>query len=88
MNMQDKITQKLTDSLAPVSLEVINESHEHQGHAGDNGTGESHFRVKVVSPQFAGCNRVECHRMIHEILKEELRESIHALTIQAASSQS
>jgi BolA protein len=52
--ISDQITARLTDALAPTHLEVINESAMHRGHLGDEGTGESHFRVIVESPLIAG----------------------------------
>lgn len=81
--MEDTIRKKLTDFLAPSLLEVVNESHLHAGHAGDNGTGDSHFRVKIVSGKFAGLSRVERQRMIYNILEHELKTTIHALSINA-----
>ena len=83
MAMEEKIRRKLSEALNPSVLEVVNESHLHQGHAGDNGTGESHFRVKVVSPAFAGLSRVEAQRLVYKALGEELENGIHALSINA-----
>ena len=54
----DQITARLTEALSPTHLDVINESAMHRGHLGDDGTGESHFRVIVESPLFAGESRV------------------------------
>ena len=54
MDMESRIRKKLSDAFSPSLLEVVNESHLHRGHAGDDGSGESHFRVKVVSKSFAG----------------------------------
>jgi BolA protein len=70
-----KICDKLEAALEPASLEVIDESHLHAGHAG--------FRVKVVSKAFEGKPLVQRHRMINEILAEELKERVHALAISA-----
>lgn len=81
MSMEDTIRQKLTEFLTPSMLEVVNESHLHVGHAGDNGTGDSHFRVKVVSCKFAGLSRVDRQRLIYQILDQELKSGIHALSI-------
>lgn len=79
--MEEIIRQKLTESLKPLRLEVVNQSHLHAGHAGDNGTGESHFHVVVVSPDLAAMSRVEGQRKIYAILKDELKNQIHALSI-------
>ncbi|HEY8190626.1 MAG TPA: BolA family protein [Micavibrio sp.] len=81
MKLDEIIHRKLTESLAPTRLEVINESHLHIGHVGDNGTGESHYRVVVVSPHLSGFSRVESQRKIYKILSEEMKNRIHALSI-------
>ncbi|MGA7456686.1 MAG: BolA family protein [Methyloceanibacter sp.] len=83
MRVEEQITKKLRQAFAPVALEVVNDSHRHAGHAGSPQTGESHFRIKVVSESFAGKSRVERHRMVNEVLAEELKGSIHALAISA-----
>jgi BolA protein len=78
-----RISTKLEHAFAPASLEVIDESHQHAGHAGSRADGESHFRVKILAEAFRGKSRVEQHRMINAALAEELRERVHALAIQA-----
>ena len=83
MTIADTIHQKLEKALEPISLEVINESDHHAGHAGSPGTGESHFRIKVVSPMFVGKSRLQTHQLINEILADELNGKIHALAIEA-----
>ena len=83
MRIEEQITKKLRQAFAPVALEVVNDSHRHAGHAGSPQTGESHFIVKVVSESFAGKSRVERHRMVNEVLAEELKDRIHALAISA-----
>jgi BolA protein len=83
MSLETRIWQKLMVGLQPVRLDVINESHMHSGHAGSPGTGESHFRVLVVSPVFAGKSRIERHRAVNALLGDEFRDGIHALAIQA-----
>jgi BolA family transcriptional regulator, general stress-responsive regulator len=75
---------KLLAAFAPVSLQVIDESSQHQGHAGARPDGESHFRVKIVAAAFKGKSRVEQHRMINQVLALELKEGVHALAIEAA----
>jgi len=81
MSMEAGIRAKLIDVLEPIRLDVINESHLHAGHHGSPGTGESHFRVLIVSPKFAGKSRVERHRMVNETLAAELKGGIHALAL-------
>ena len=77
------IAQRLTAALAPTRLEVINESAQHRGHLGDDGTGESHFRVIVESAAFVGQSRVARQRLVNRALADLLAERIHALAIQA-----
>jgi BolA protein len=81
MKMEQKITEKLRAALNPAHLDVINESHLHQGHAGDDGSGESHFRIEVTSSQFKGTSRVAQQREVYSALADEMKQ-IHALTIQ------
>jgi BolA protein len=78
-----EITNRLTDALAPSHLEVINDSHHHAGHMGDDGTGESHFTVVVESAAFTGLNRVQRQRLVNNALAELLSTRIHALAIRA-----
>ncbi|MGI9408409.1 MAG: BolA family protein [Hyphomicrobiaceae bacterium] len=83
MSMTDTIRARIEAALAPESLDVINESHLHAGHQGSPGTGESHFRVRIVAAAFAGKSRLERHRMVNEALANELAGSVHALAIRA-----
>ena len=83
MSMEAAIRAKIIDELEPIRLDVINESHLHSGHHGSPGTGESHFRLLVVSPKFAGKSRIERHRLVNETLAAELKGGIHALAIKA-----
>jgi len=76
---------KLRAAFAPISLQVIDESLQHQGHAGARPDGESHFRVRIVAAAFKGKSRVEQHRMINQILAPELKERVHALAIEASA---
>jgi BolA protein len=71
----------LSSALAPARLEVVNESHKHAGHAGDDGSGESHWHVVIASQAFAGQTRVACHRMVHAALGDVVGR-IHALSMQ------
>jgi BolA protein len=83
MATRDLITQKLTEAFAPARLEVIDESHQHVGHAGHRPGGETHYRVYIVSDAFQGKSRLERHRMINETLSSELKGGVHALAIHA-----
>jgi BolA protein len=83
MSVEDRIREKLRLAFAPAALEVVNDSDRHAGHVSSPGTGESHFTVKVVSAAFAGKSRLERHRMVNEVLAEELKSKVHALAISA-----
>ena len=83
MSVEDRIREKLILAFAPAALEVVNDSHRHAGHAGSPGTGESHFSINVVSAAFAGKTRLERHRMVNEVLAEELTGPVNALAISA-----
>ena len=83
MRVSKQIEIVLKAEFSPLRLSVINESHLHAGHAGDDGSGESHFRVEIVSGAFTGKTRLERHRMVQEALKDLQKSQIHALSIQA-----
>jgi BolA protein len=78
-----EIAQRLEAALAPARLEVINDSARHRGHAGDDGSGESHFTVIVEAERFRGMTRLQRQRAVNEALGELLEERIHALAIKA-----
>ena len=73
---------ELRKAFAPESLEIINESHLHAGHAGDNGTGESHFRIRIRAAAFEGMSRLDRHRAINAVAQPKLDEGLHALAIE------
>jgi BolA protein len=77
------IEQRLRAALAPTRLVVTNDSARHHGHAGDDGSGESHFTVEVVAERFAGMSRVDRQRAVNHALADLLRDRIHALAISA-----
>jgi BolA protein len=83
MSAEQKIRENLMVALEPTRLDVVNESHLHAGHRSSPGTGESHFRVLVVSKRFAGKSRVERHRMVNEALTDAFKGGVHALAIKA-----
>ena len=84
MSMDRRIEERLRTAFAPSRLEVVNESHLHAGHAGDDGTGESHYRVRIRSAAFEGMTRVAMHRAVNRALADEMR-TVHALAIDAAA---
>ncbi len=83
MVVEARITEKLKAAFEPSSLAVVNDSHLHAGHVGSPGTGESHFTVTILSDRFSGKSRLERHRMVNEVLAEELAGDVHALSIKA-----
>ncbi len=85
MRTVDRLTKKLTEAFTPESLNVADESHQHEGHAGARPGGQSHFRVYIVSAAFKGKTRIERHRMINAALAEDLAGGVHALAIHATA---
>ena len=89
-NIAERIKQKLQAGLAPVSLAVVDDSHRHAGHAHaiehvakTGKTGETHFKIKVVSESFRGKSLVARHRMVNDLLQDEFADGVHALSIEA-----
>lgn len=87
MSITETIKAKLEAALAPVELIIQNDSARHAGHAGDNGTGESHFKLKVVSKKFEGLSRVARQKLIYQALESELKSGVHALSLKALTPQ-
>jgi BolA protein len=87
MRVADSIRRKLTAAFTPQSLEVVDESHRHAGHAGatrdDGSQGETHFHVRLVSAAFDRVSRVERQRRVYAVLAEELKGPVHALSVSA-----
>ena len=81
--MESILYQKLTEAFHPTVLKIENQSHLHAGHKGSPGTGQSHFAIHIVSDKFKGLSRIQRHQEIYAALKEEMRETIHALSIEA-----
>src|SRR5215510_2381933 len=86
MSTKDAIINKLREAFLPESLDVTDESHLHEGHAGHRPGGETHFRVYIVSPSFEGKSRVDRHRMINAALAAELAGSVRKLRGKSAPS--
>ncbi|VBB69730.1 Cell division protein BolA [invertebrate metagenome] len=82
MRVFDRIEQKLTTALAPSYLSIIDESDRHHGHADGDSRGESHFRLVIVSERFNGMPQIARQRMIYDLLRSELHDQIHALSMQ------
>ncbi|MDO9013039.1 MAG: BolA family protein [Gallionella sp.] len=81
MNRIEKMRAHLA-ALNPVSLEIIDESHKHAGHAGAR-DGGGHYLLQIVTSQFTGKSTMARHRMIYSALEEMMKHEIHALNIQA-----
>ncbi|TFL16784.1 BolA family protein [Jannaschia formosa] len=80
MNMEETIRHRLHSAFAPAEVEVRNDSARHAGHAGDDGSGESHWHVAIRSAAFAGQSRVARHRAVHAALGDVM-DRIHALSL-------
>lgn len=81
MTLEEQIKEKLLRELNPSHLEVINESHLHKGHAGDDGTGQTHFRVVLSVSSFSGLSRIQAHQKVYSVLSQEMEQGVHALAI-------
>lgn len=86
MTLQDTIEAKLRSSFNIMEMNVINESHLHAGHQPSfDGTGETHFRVQLVTKEFEGQSRVNRHRLVNDVLKLELDAGLHALALELSA---
>jgi BolA family transcriptional regulator, general stress-responsive regulator len=82
MSMKTRIESKLREAFTPESLEVVDESEQHRGHAGWREGGETHFRVHMVASAMAGKSRIERQRAVNRCLAAELATSVHALAME------
>lgn len=80
MSIETEIRQRLEAAFAPQALTVVNESGKHAGHAGDDGSGESHFAVVIRAPALAGLSRLQRHRAVHQALGD-INTRVHALAL-------
>jgi BolA family transcriptional regulator, general stress-responsive regulator len=78
----DRLDSRLRAALAPVDLEIIDDSHRHAGHAGA-ADGRGHFTIIVVSERFRGLPVVRRHRLVYEAVGDMMSTDVHALSIQA-----
>lgn len=85
MNRSEKIAQLLEAEFKPESLNIIDESWKHAGHAGAQESGGGHFVVEIKSHHFNGLSRIQCHRQIYSCLQSLFPADIHALNIQIKS---
>jgi BolA protein len=80
-----EIERRLRAALSPTLLILDNQSDRHLGHAGHDGSGESHFALTIESAAFAGLNRVQRQRAIYAALGDLMRDRVHALSIKASA---
>lgn len=81
MGLAQQIRGALEGAFSPTELEVINESHLHAGHAGDDGTGESHWKVVIAADALGDMSRLARHRAVHAALGPQIIGQLHALTL-------
>ena len=81
MGLDSEINVALVKAFSPTQLEVINESYMHAGHSGDDGSGESHWRIVISAPNFDDMSRLARHRAIHTALGADIIGRLHALAI-------
>ena len=83
----DLLAKRLRETLQPTALEVLDESAQHAGHMGSNGTDfGTHFRVKIASPLFTNQSRVACHRLVYDSLQVFIDQGVHAIAIETQRS--
>ncbi len=82
MSVAEIITVKLEEAFEPEDLELIDESERHRGHSGWREGGETHFRLRMTSAQFAGQGRVARQRAVNRVLADELADRVHALSME------
>ena len=80
-----EMLRRLNSAISASRIELIDDSEQHRGHGGYNPAGESHFTLRIESPDFAGKNRVERQRMIYAALGDLMAERVHALSIKASA---
>jgi BolA protein len=83
MSVEAEMRRLLMVALEPTRLDIVNESHLHAGHRSSPGTGESHFRMLIVSERFNGLSRVQRHRLVNETLGNIVGGKVHALALTA-----
>lgn len=79
MLAENEMKSKLEAAFSPEFLEIRNDSSKHAGHAGDDGSGESHFHITIKASSLAGQSRVARHRAVHSALGKDILNRVHAL---------
>lgn len=85
MTVEQEMKSRLEEAFNPISLDIRNDSHRHAGHAGDDGSGESHFHITIKAEAFDGMNRVARHRAVYGALGKELTTRVHAIGLDISS---
>ena len=81
MDYATRMRTKLTEALQPTRLDIVDDSHRHAGHAGADPLGETHFNITIVSAAFDGKSRVARQRLVYDLVAQELKERVHALSL-------
>ncbi|HYW91925.1 MAG TPA: BolA family protein [Gammaproteobacteria bacterium] len=81
-----RIRERLEEAFAPSALQILDDSQRHAGHAGAR-SGMGHYRVRIRSQRFRGCNPLERHRLVYEALGDMMQTDIHALQIEASDDE-
>ena len=79
--IKKNILYKLEKELNPTLIEIKDESHLHANHNPSAKEGGTHFKIKIVSKKFKGKSRIEKHRIVNDILENEFKKGLHALTL-------
>ena len=82
-SIEQEMRQLLTEALAPTHLDIVNDSSRHHGHAGDDGSGESHFTIDIQSAAFSGTSRLQRQRLVNAALGDIPGQRVHAIAIRA-----
>lgn len=85
MVLAQEIEKKLRQAFNPTKLVVINQSEDHNGHAGSPNTGNSHFLIEIEAKAFEGKSRVDGQRMVYTVLATEMKQAIHALVLKVSA---
>jgi len=83
--LKNRIEAKLKKAFSPLYLEVVDESHLHEGHDNHKPGESTHFSVKLISDVFSGMNRIDRHKQVYEALDKEIKDGVHALHLKLIS---
>jgi BolA protein len=79
--LEDRISEKISKTYGEDSFKLSNDSHKHSGHAGDDGSGQTHFTLTITSDAFNGMSRIDCQRQVYSLLSQEFQDGLHALAL-------